>query len=263
MEITDALQIPDGELIFTFARSGGPGGQNVNKVASKAILHWDLAANTSLPADVRERLRAGSGGASPPRGSWSSRASASAIRPRTSTTAGSGCARWSSKCSVCPRCARKPGRRAGRRSDASPPNASRVSARRGGASQVRKNDRFHLGWSRPGSGHSRFAECSGRSPTRFSPLCHGPVHGLPFHRATGSGVGDPTRFAPNRTGENEMKKGDRNSCGGLLNSCGSLMNSCGGLVGKNSSASRNEATPAAARLVAVQRAWQAARAVLA
>ncbi len=58
MEITLAVHIPDGELNFTFARSGGPGGQNVNKVASKAILHWDLAANTSLPADVRERLRA-------------------------------------------------------------------------------------------------------------------------------------------------------------------------------------------------------------
>ena len=58
MEITDAIQVPDGEMTFSFARSGGPGGQNVNKVASKAILHWDLAANTSLPADVRERLRA-------------------------------------------------------------------------------------------------------------------------------------------------------------------------------------------------------------
>ena len=57
MEITGAITVPDEELHFSFARSGGPGGQNVNKVASKAILHWDLAANTSLPADVRERLR--------------------------------------------------------------------------------------------------------------------------------------------------------------------------------------------------------------
>jgi ribosome-associated protein len=58
MEITDTIAVPDDELHFTFARSGGPGGQNVNKVASKAILHWDLAGNASLPADVKERLRA-------------------------------------------------------------------------------------------------------------------------------------------------------------------------------------------------------------
>ncbi len=57
MEITDAIQIPDDELHFSFARSGGPGGQNVNKVSSKAILHWDFAANTSLPAEVKDRLR--------------------------------------------------------------------------------------------------------------------------------------------------------------------------------------------------------------
>src|SRR5712691_5689621 len=57
MEITLALSVPDEELLFSFARSGGPGGQNVNKVASKAILHWNLAANTSLPADVKQRLR--------------------------------------------------------------------------------------------------------------------------------------------------------------------------------------------------------------
>jgi ribosome-associated protein len=57
MEITDAIQVPDDELHFTFARSGGPGGQNVNKVASKAVLRWDLAANSTLPADVKDRLR--------------------------------------------------------------------------------------------------------------------------------------------------------------------------------------------------------------
>jgi ribosome-associated protein len=58
MEITPTIVIPDEELRFTFARSGGPGGQNVNKVASKAVLRWDLAGNTTLPADVKDRLRA-------------------------------------------------------------------------------------------------------------------------------------------------------------------------------------------------------------
>jgi len=62
MDITGTLSIPDEELLFTFARSGGPGGQNVNKVASKAILHWNLSANATLPADVKDRLRVQQGG---------------------------------------------------------------------------------------------------------------------------------------------------------------------------------------------------------
>lgn len=57
MEINTTLHIPEEELHWTFARSGGPGGQNVNKVASKAILHWDFAGNTTLPAEVKARLR--------------------------------------------------------------------------------------------------------------------------------------------------------------------------------------------------------------
>jgi ribosome-associated protein len=56
MEITESISVPDSELTWDFARSGGPGGQNVNKVASKAILRWNLPANTSLPADVKQRL---------------------------------------------------------------------------------------------------------------------------------------------------------------------------------------------------------------
>src|SRR5438093_9006188 len=56
MEITPAYAIPDDELRFTFARSGGPGGQNVNKVSSKAILHWHVASNATLSAEVKERL---------------------------------------------------------------------------------------------------------------------------------------------------------------------------------------------------------------
>jgi ribosome-associated protein len=58
MIINERYHIPDEELIWTFARSGGPGGQNVNKVNSRAVLHWRLGANTSLPPHVRDRIRA-------------------------------------------------------------------------------------------------------------------------------------------------------------------------------------------------------------
>jgi ribosome-associated protein len=50
------IQIPPADLTFTFSRSGGPGGQNVNKVNSKAILRWPIFANNSLPYDVRARF---------------------------------------------------------------------------------------------------------------------------------------------------------------------------------------------------------------
>ena len=55
--VVDArIQIPAEEFRFTFSRSGGPGGQNVNKVNSKVTLHWSVSRSTSLPADVRERF---------------------------------------------------------------------------------------------------------------------------------------------------------------------------------------------------------------
>lgn len=50
------LQIPLREFNFSFARSGGPGGQNVNKVNTKATLRWNVNASESLPAAVRERF---------------------------------------------------------------------------------------------------------------------------------------------------------------------------------------------------------------
>jgi ribosome-associated protein len=56
LEITPTLQIPDTEFTWAFARSGGPGGQNVNKVASKALLRWNIAASSALPEDVKNRL---------------------------------------------------------------------------------------------------------------------------------------------------------------------------------------------------------------
>lgn len=46
--ITDDLHIPDAELAFRYSRSSGPGGQNVNKVATKVTLLYDVASSPSL-----------------------------------------------------------------------------------------------------------------------------------------------------------------------------------------------------------------------
>lgn len=56
LEVNERIQIPDTEITFAFARSGGPGGQNVNKVCSKAQLTWDATRSRSIPQDVRERF---------------------------------------------------------------------------------------------------------------------------------------------------------------------------------------------------------------
>jgi len=56
LEVSERVQIPDNELNFTFARSGGPGGQNVNKVNSKATLRWAVASSPSLPPMVKQRF---------------------------------------------------------------------------------------------------------------------------------------------------------------------------------------------------------------
>src|SRR6185369_17944568 len=58
LRITSRIAIPWREIQLSYARSGGPGGQNVNKVASKAVLRFDLRGSPSLPAPARERALA-------------------------------------------------------------------------------------------------------------------------------------------------------------------------------------------------------------
>ncbi len=54
--INSQIVIPSTELVTSFARSSGPGGQNVNKVNSKAILRWNFRESTSLSTDVKTRF---------------------------------------------------------------------------------------------------------------------------------------------------------------------------------------------------------------
>ena len=54
--VNDRIKVPLSEFNFTYSRSQGPGGQNVNKVNTKAMLRWHVSSNTTLPADVKQRF---------------------------------------------------------------------------------------------------------------------------------------------------------------------------------------------------------------
>ena len=58
IRITDHIAIDESELTETFVRASGPGGQNVNKLATAVQLRFDVRHSPSLPADVRARLAA-------------------------------------------------------------------------------------------------------------------------------------------------------------------------------------------------------------
>jgi ribosome-associated protein len=54
--MTPLIEISENELRFSFVRSSGPGGQNVNKLNTKAILRWSPTHSQSLPEEVRQRF---------------------------------------------------------------------------------------------------------------------------------------------------------------------------------------------------------------
>ena len=56
LTVNSRIQIRHEEFTFTFVRSSGPGGQNVNKVNSKAVLRWPVMQSAALPAEVRQRF---------------------------------------------------------------------------------------------------------------------------------------------------------------------------------------------------------------
>ena len=56
LRIAENLAIPDDELTFTASRSGGPGGQHVNKTSSRVTLRFDVAHSPSLPEEARAKL---------------------------------------------------------------------------------------------------------------------------------------------------------------------------------------------------------------
>jgi ribosome-associated protein len=55
LHVTGDVVIPAAELAVTYVRASGPGGQNVNKVASKAVVRFDLRTTTALGPDAKAR----------------------------------------------------------------------------------------------------------------------------------------------------------------------------------------------------------------
>lgn len=56
--VTDSISVPDGELVWRFTTSGGPGGQHANRSASRAELVFDLGESHAFDDDLAERMLA-------------------------------------------------------------------------------------------------------------------------------------------------------------------------------------------------------------
>lgn len=56
VDINERVSIPEEELIFTASRSGGPGGQHVNKVSTRITLWFDVAGSLSLPQEEKRLI---------------------------------------------------------------------------------------------------------------------------------------------------------------------------------------------------------------
>ena len=62
IQITRTITVDDGELDFTFSRSGGPGGQHANTSSTKVELRWDIEASKALTPEQKELIHRRLGG---------------------------------------------------------------------------------------------------------------------------------------------------------------------------------------------------------
>jgi ribosome-associated protein len=57
IRVSESVRVPGSEIALSYARSGGPGGQHVNRTSSKVLLRWSLDASRALTVEQVDRLR--------------------------------------------------------------------------------------------------------------------------------------------------------------------------------------------------------------